>query len=256
MALGDSNNILTRIKGLIPYRWFASAAPNRDAILGGLSDLSSWGYSLITYAKSQLRVATGNGPFLDIIAFDFFQRFLVRAAGQSDAIFLTKIQALLMQERVTRAGMVSAITALTGSAPIIFEPWNTGDAGAWDTGAFAFAGANPASGGGGGWDVLAGWDENAECFDPSSTVAGTTSGGAGGWGDTDLPSQTFIVVQMPGVQGVPNVDGFDSVAGGFDQGTIEWTDPSMIIGAVTDQDVFDVINATKPTGSIIWTQLQ
>jgi len=74
MATGDSNDILTRVKMLIPFRWFSWVAPIRDAILGGLSDSMAWCYSWIVYAKQQSRIATSTGPFLDLISYDFLGR--------------------------------------------------------------------------------------------------------------------------------------------------------------------------------------
>jgi hypothetical protein len=253
MATGDSDDILGRVKAVIPFRWFAYVAPLCDAVLGGLSDLGAWCYSFYQYAVQQSRIATSTGPFLDLIAYDFFGRLLLRN-GSTDSVFLTKIKALLFQERVTRAGMVGVITALVGTPPVIFEPWNPADAGAWDMGAIAWQGPSAESQPGGGWDVAAGWDTNASGFDitPSSSEG---SGGAGGWGDTALPAQFLITIKRPGLQGIPNISGFDSGGGGWDQGSIEWTDPDMVAGPVTDQDIYDAINATRPTGTIGWTQL-
>ena len=59
MATGDSNDIRSRVRKLLPARWFAWTAPNRDAILGGLSDLSAWCYNWIASATS------GAGPRID-----------------------------------------------------------------------------------------------------------------------------------------------------------------------------------------------
>ena len=111
--------------------------------------------------------------------------------------------------------MIDALTDLTGKAPYVFEPWNPGDTGAWDVGTFA-------------WDI------------------------AGGWGDTCLPAQAFVNVIPPGA-GIPSAPGWD-IALGWDVGGM-WGDMNMIDGTITDQDIYDTINKTRPTGAIVWTQL-
>jgi hypothetical protein len=120
---------------------------------------------------------------------------------------------------VTRNGMTGVVTTLTGKAPIIFEPWNTGDTGGWDTGTVGF-------------DL------------------------AGAWGDPALIAQSFITVTRPGVEGIPNVSGWDNGAGGWDVGSIEWTDQSMIVGNVTDSDIYDAVNVTRATGTIAWVAIE
>ena len=69
--------------------------------------------------RSQARIATSTGPFLDLVAFDFLGRYLTRR-GANDHIFVAKIKATILQERVTRAGMVNAITQLTGKTLLLF----------------------------------------------------------------------------------------------------------------------------------------
>jgi hypothetical protein len=216
---GSASDIVARVKALIPNGWFAYAATNRDAILGGIADGASCCYSLIGYARAQTRLATMSGVWLDLTALDYFGLILRRRASQGDEAFRTRIKALLLQERVTRAGMAQVITSLTGHAPVIFEPWNTGDTGAWDSGDMA-------------------WDE------------------AGGWGDTCLPCQTFMIVTRPGMQGIPAAGAWDAAGSAWDTGDTEWVDPSMNEGAVTDADIYQAINMTRPVGSVVWTRLQ
>jgi hypothetical protein len=217
MATGDSNDILSRLKAVIPYRWFAYVAPIRDAVLGGLSDLAAWCYSWIVYATTQSRIATSTGPFLDLIAFDFLGRYLVRG-GLSDNPFRARIMATILQERVTRAGMINALTLLTGQAPIIFEPWNTGDAGGYGCPNVAY-------------------------------------GAAGGWGSMNLPGQAFVTVTRTSGSGVPNVGGYGSNLGGYGIGATEYVGPSNEQIGITDDDIYATIITTKPTGVICWTKI-
>lgn len=215
--IGDSNDIAARVKRVIPWGWWNLLPPLRDAVIGGLSDAAAWCYTWISYAKLQARITTSSGPWLDLIALDFFGRYLQRN-GATDGAFLARIKATLLQERVTRAGMISALTALTGYAPAIFEPWNARDTGAYGIGTLGY-------------------------------------GAAGGWGSLQLPGQVFITVPVGETPGVPNVSGYGSSAAGYGVGILEYSGPSLSPGGVTDEDIYATILATKPTGTIAWTRI-
>jgi hypothetical protein len=249
MANGDSADILRRVKLTIPNRWFAFVAPLRDAVLGGISDGAAFCFNLIVYAASQARISTSTGPFLDLISFDFLGPNLPRN-GLSDHAFVAKIKATILQERVTRQGMINAITALTGNPPVIFEPWNTNDAGGY-SGSIGVVGSNPTNqlcitslllgmGGVGG---------------TISLVGNIAYGKAGGWGSMNLPNQVFITVTRGAGSGVPNVAGYGNSIGGYGAGSIEYAGPSVEQSGITDQDIYDVINNTKPTGTRAWVQI-
>jgi hypothetical protein len=216
---GKSEDILARVKRLIPGRWFAWVAPIRDALLGGLADQAARCYSLITYARQQSRLATATGPWLDVLCFDFLRRELLRGARDDDT-FRTIIQATILQERVTRAGMVNAVTALTGVTPWIFEPWNPMDAGGYG-------------------------------------VGGAGYGVAGGWGSLQLPAQVFMSISRSGAgaAGVPNVGGYGTTQGGYGFGALEYAGTYTQQVGVTDDDIYQMIERTKPTGTIVWTQI-
>ena len=224
MATGDAPDMLARIKRVVPSRWFAYAAPLRDAVLGGLADQLAWVYSLIAFAKLQTRISTATGFFLDLIAFDYFGRFIRRRINELDAAFMARIKKELVRERVTRKGMIAALTDLTGKAPLIIEPWNPYDCGALSTPYLALC--------------------NSACV-----------GGAGFVGSTVYPSQVLITAYMPGLQGVPNISGFNCAPGGVGVGSMAVISRSMITGAVTSNDVYSTIEATKPTGTICWVRL-
>jgi hypothetical protein len=223
MAIGDSQNIFTRVLGVIP-RWWQFGAPNRKAVMGGLSDIAASLFSFITYAGLQARLATATSVWLDIFSFDFLGRNLLRN-GATDSVFRTQIQATILQERVTRAGMVQAITTLTGNAPSVFEPWNTGDTG-------AYQGA-------------------------SGKVYGTFGYGVGrgGYGSLNLPAQVFMKVLRGNNSGVPNVDGYGGFAGGYGVGSIEYVGSFVRTIGVTDQIIEQTIQNTRPTGTTVWLQI-
>ncbi|WP_024517085.1 hypothetical protein [Bradyrhizobium sp. Tv2a-2] len=219
---GSSSNISERVFRVLPKGWFKWAAPIRNAIVGGLSDAASWCYGLIGYARAQTRLSTAYGVWLDVWAFDFLGRYLVRN-GAPDAAFRALIKATVLQERVTRKGMINAITALTGKAPIIFEPWNT-----YDTGGYSNAKAGQVCGQF-GYGV-----------------------GQGGYGSMVLPAQTFIQVD-PGVgAGIPDVGGYGTGIMGYGVGASEYAGPTIEESGVTPAMIYDLINKTKPTGSTCW----
>jgi hypothetical protein len=220
MATGDSADIVSRVRKTIPRRWFRWAAPIRDAILGGLADAAANCYSFYQYAKLQTRIATATGPFLDLIAYDFLGRNLPRN-GLPDPTYRALIVATILQQRVTRAAMVAILTKLNGSAPWIFEPWNTGDTGAWS----------------------------------NSTQKYGTMGygvGHGGWGNMNMPGQVLMQIKRGAPSGVPNVAGWGSPIGGWGKGSIEWIGPSIEQVGLTDAQIYQVINQTRPTSVAVW----
>ncbi|WP_316227820.1 hypothetical protein [Bradyrhizobium sp. SZCCHNR3015] len=228
MTTGSPDDILDRVKKTLPGRWFAWVAPYRDALIGGLADSASWCYGLIGYARAQTRIATAYGIWLDLIARDFLADFLTRN-GMSDDSFRARLRATILQERVTRKGMINAITALTGNAPVIFEPWNPGDAGAYSGAGFSC--------GQFGYGV-----------------------GRGGYGSMNLPGQIFMQVKRGSPSGIPNIGGWANKAlgittpGGYGVGSLAYVNSKSRLTGITDAIIYDVINKTKPTGLIVWVK--
>lgn len=220
---GSSADIVTRVTALIPGRWFNLSSPIRDALLGGLADSAAWLYSFIGYVRSQTRLSTAYGIFLDILSFDFLGRTLLRSGAADDA-YRKVIKATILKERVTRAGMISAVTALTGIAPSIFEPWNT-----YDTGAYSGPHAQYGSF---GYGV-----------------------GRGGYGSMALPAQTFVIANHGVGAGIPNVGGYDSTVSGYGVGSAEYGSPAIEQSGVTVAMINDLVSKTKPTGSICWLRV-
>lgn len=223
MTTGSSSDILDRVKKALPPRWFAWVAPYRDAVIGGLSDSASWCYGLIGYARAQTRLATAYGIWLDILAYDFVGRVLTRNKAGDD-VFRAIIKATILQERVTRNGMINALTALTGSAPWVFEPWNT-----YDTGAYSGGGKSYGSM---GYGV-----------------------GRGGYGSMNLPGQTFVNVIRSASSGVPNVGGYTNNKLGYGVGAGEYVGGNVPLNGVTNAMIYQIISMTKPTGTTVWTAI-
>ena len=209
-------------------------------MLNGLASCWASLYALLTYVIAQTRIATAFGVFLDMISTDFFGTGLPRLQNEQDAPFRARIQAALFAPKVTRAAMVSALTALTGRAPWIFEPARPNDCGSYGAaGSFV-------------WGGLA-------------------YGFAGGYGDLLLPAQCFIVAHRPAVPGIPNAAGYGTITGnsvsspigGYANGstlvatspTTEYGTQSAITGAFEDALIYATVAATQAAGVTSWTQI-
>jgi hypothetical protein len=114
---GDGNDILSRVKLLIPLRWFSWVAPYREAIIGSVSDQAWVCYTWTTYVRAHSRLATAVGIGLDVLCYDFLGRNLSRGSA-SDDVFRAPIQAINLKERVTRSGMSAAVAAPTGKCAV------------------------------------------------------------------------------------------------------------------------------------------
>ena len=168
---GDRADIVSRLKGVLPSRWFPDTTPVLDAVMSGLA--AGWAslYALLASVRLQTRIATATGGFLDGCSADFFGAKLSRRTAETDQAFRSRIHTALVQEHATRPALVAAITALTGSAPTIFEPARPADTGAYNTGALAF-------------------------------------GAAGSWGSLSLPFQVFVTVRRPEPMGIATIAGY------------------------------------------------
>lgn len=256
MATSDNFDMLSRLRAVIPWNWFPNTSapvniddklidyngnlitdgngnpidvltynsvtptnsPVLDGLLSGCAATWSWVYSLLSFTKLQTRIATASGIFLDIIAYDFFANFLGRRSLELDSVFRGRIQRELFREKGTRAGLVKAVTDLTGRAPFLFEPGYTNDTGGYNTGSMGY-------------------------------------GVAGGYGSIALPFQCFIKVYRPVGGGISSIGGYGSSPGGYGVGSLEYVNPSMYNVPVTDQDILNTINDVKPAATIVWTYI-
>jgi len=217
MATGDQRDMLYRLRALLPPSWFPDIAPIRDGLLSAFAATASFIYGLIAFTRLQLRVATATGIFLDLMAFDFFGRRIKRKASQTDASLRATIQTEVLRERVTRAGVQKAVSDLTGSPVTIFEPFNPMDTGGFGV-MFAF---------------------NA----------------AGAWGSDKLPYTMFITAVEPVGAGIPSLSGLNNSWGGFGAGAFAFADLSTVSGQVTNQDIYDTIEATRAAGVTCWVNI-
>jgi hypothetical protein len=219
MATGDSADILTRLKALLPARWFPDSTPVLDALVSGFAWSLSFVYSLIQYAKSQTRITTATDGFLDLYSYVYFGGNLPRRQQEQDNPFRARILATLLREKVTRKGMVAALVNLTGRAPFIFEPARPADTGAYG-------------------------------------VSTSGYGVAGGYGSLMLPAQVFMTAYRPAGSGIPYVAGYGSPSSGYSTPSRgEWASLSQVQGFVTDADIMATIAATLAKGVTAWVQL-
>lgn len=216
MATGDQDDMAARMEAVLPP-WFGTPSPILSALLAGIGAVWAWVYSLLAYVTLQTRIATATNIFLDMISADFFGDDLPRGAGQSDASFRDAIESEMLRPRGTRAAIISALLALTGRTPEIFEPERPADTGSYNEG-------------GAGYNL------------------------AGGWGDLGLPFQCFITAYRPLANGIANVAGWGE-GGGYGVGPIEYADLAMVEQAVSDAQIDAVIAATMPAATIAWTRI-
>jgi hypothetical protein len=213
MAIGDQKDFLTRIKALLPNAWFGDTTPVLDSVLSGIAFVLTSVYSLTQYARFQTRIASATDAFLDLISFDFFGLTLPRKTGESDTAFRTRIQAELFLEKGTREGMIRALELLTGRAPIIFEPSRIAD---------------------------------TKCYNSSAYYNYAAQYGS------RLPYQGFIIAYRPFAQLSDSISGYNNALVAYNTKGATYTNLSILAGAVTDQDILNTINSTKPEATIVW----
>lgn len=149
-GVGLNSNIALRLQKWLPNGWFPNTLGTRIfATLSGFSANLSTVLAQITYVKLQTRIRTATDGFLDLISWDYFGPTLPRNTSEVDNAFRARILANLLRPRVTRQGMITTLTLLTGRAPRVFEPKRPMDTGGW--------GGNPF----GGYGVAGGYSNPA-----------------------------------------------------------------------------------------------
>ncbi|HUB48677.1 MAG TPA: hypothetical protein VMB73_27175 [Acetobacteraceae bacterium] len=221
--LGDQQDMLWRMKQVLPLRWFPDDTPVLDTALSGVAWAWAWVYSLLQTVRVQARISTATDIWLDLIATDYFGTSLGRRGDEMDSAYRQRIQRELIRERGTRAAVVSALGDLTGQSPALFEPANTSD-----TGGYGGAG---------------------------ETVTGLGYGSAGGWGNLNLPFQFFVTAYRPVGVGIAFVSGWNDGGGGYGEGTLEYASLTMMQTQVTDSDILSAITGVLPIGVIAWTRI-
>ncbi|TBW32619.1 hypothetical protein EYW49_22025 [Siculibacillus lacustris] len=216
---GDSADMLARLKSLLPGRWFAGIAPLRDAVLGALADQLAWAYGLFQWVITQSRISTATGAFLDLISFDFLGLGLRRRTGELDDVYRVRVLKEILRERATRAGMVAALTDLTGRAPVIFEPRRPADTGSYGLGGCAY-------------------------------------GAIGGYGSVIMPTEYFMTAYRPATAGIPYVGGYGIAAAYTTPSATEYADITSAGAQIADAEIYETIEKTKALGTTAWVNIQ
>jgi hypothetical protein len=217
MATGDQADIVNRLQRLIPQGWFAQGAtPLRDALLAGVANAFSFLYSALAYVRLQTRIATATDGYLDMIAADYFGGNLLRYDGQTDTSLRANILANIVRSRGTRDAVIAILKQLTGQTPLVFEPTNVHDAGAYNVGTAAY--------------------------------------GVGAYGSLNTPYDSFVTAFTGGGVGIPNVAGYGISTGGYSQPSeAAYEDPGQ--NALTYADIYNAINSVRPIGYTIYVKI-
>ena len=180
---GDQQDFLLRLKSALPAAWWNDETPVLDGVLSGWAFAWAWLFGLLQQMKSQTRIRTASGSWLDLVALDFFGNRLRRMEGESDAALRSRIQIEMQRVRATREALIDRLTDLTGVGPKILEPARPADVG--------------------GWGVGLGW-------------------GAGSWGSLGMPYECLITVPR-GETGVADDQIYTAIADVLPSGAIAWT---------------------------------
>ena len=218
-------DLMVRLKATLPARWFSDTTPTLDAVLNGSATTWAAIFQFIGYVECQTRLMTASDVWLDLYAMDFLGSRLPRRSGESDERFRSSVRQEIFRERATRNGVVKAVSDFTGTKPIIFEPWNTGDTGAY-----------------------------------GSTVGTRTSFGfvygmVGGWGSLSLPFQFFVTIQRPRNIATATLAGWNTPIGGIGIGAMRYGDLSSMHQNISDADIYHRVETVLPAGVIAWTRI-
>lgn len=224
---GDISDFVSRLRSVLPKRWFAENAPNLTAILTCIATPWAWLYSLLSYVVLQTRIYTATDIWLDIIALDFFGSDLKRESSESDISFRSRILRSVLRSGATRPAISASMRLLTGSEPRIFEPARCGDTGAYST-------------------LSTG---------PLPPGYGLAYGTAGGWGNLSLPFQFFISITRPPTPVVGMLGGYGTDAGGYGQGSMAYVDLSQLPGQITDHTIQTNLSAILPVNTVAWLRI-
>lgn len=221
---GNQQDMLQRLRALLPTAWFPGVAQILDALLAGIAYALSFVYSLWAYAKQQTRIATATDGWLDMIAWDFFGPALLRESGQSDDSFRIRIVINLLRGKGTRPAMVQVLKDVTGRAPIIFEPNRPKDTGALNS---------PTSA---GYCGVARMGSLAVPYTAMITAfRPVASGGSAGAAYCQAPSQSAL--NTPLAASYTNSRTYTNTS-------------------AADADIYAAVDAVKPVGTVMWLAIK
>jgi hypothetical protein len=106
---------------------------NLYAIMGSMAANLQIINDFLVYGFDASRIETATDTELDLCADDFYgPNGLPRQTGESDASYRVRIEAGLFIPYTTKEAFIQAITALTGIAPRLIQPWVAAQTAAFD----------------------------------------------------------------------------------------------------------------------------
>lgn len=222
-SVGSHDDIYNRIVYQQLPPWFGNIHPDLDAVLEAFINTLLFNYSQYEYVALQQRLQNLTENNLDLFSQDYFGGLLPRRTDESDDNFRNRISANLLQEKATRFGMQNALFILTGIEPKLYEPWNPLD--------------------------------NA-CYNVPSLGGYSTFGS---YGSGSYPYQGFIDVYVNAFEGMANYGGYNSNVLAYntlDPQAFNWYGgDSLNTDIVSDADIYQTINLTKPEGTVSWVRI-
>jgi hypothetical protein len=215
--VGDTKDVVSRIKQVLPVGWFSDTTPILDGLLTGLGNAWSALYGLIQFVQQQARILTATGIFLDIAALDYTGDGILRRDGEPDSAFRLRVQNWMLSPRATRAGLSQMLKTLTGRPPVIFEPLNAADTG--------------------GYNVNLGYNQ------------------LGGYGCLSLPFQFFVTAYRPNDTPIYNASGYGEGPGGYNTAPMFYGADAEFAAAVSDDQIYAAIASVLPTTGVAWTKI-
>jgi len=219
--IGSDNDLYRRLLTQLAD-WFGNVGshPVLDVVLEAFINTGTFHYTQYQYVVLQTRIKTATDDNLDQISKDFLGDELPRRGDESDDSYRNRILATILQEKATRYGMSNALYILTGYYPLIFEPWNSVDAGACNSTAYC-----------------------------NISYCGSGS----------YPYQCFIDVYVSGYTGMGNYGGCNTNVMGcniIDVNARNWCGGGSLDSTpISDDDIYKLINLTKQEGTICWVKI-
>lgn len=221
--VGSPVDIYRRLIQQLPQEWFGSDHIVVDTILAAYVVTTEWIYLQSQYVSLQARLQTATDINLDQFSQDYFGNGLPRHEDENDRTYRTRISANLLQEKATRFGMENALFLLTGYEPLIFEPWNPRNCGAYNV--------------------------------PSSLAYSTH----GSYGSGSYAYQCFIDVFVNQYDSLGGYSGYNDNMGGYDaagdKAALWYGGDSLIVSTITDDDIYRIITLTKCWGTVCWVRI-
>ena len=221
----DQSTWATRLVNTQPAQWFSDSAKQPGgalySIMAAIGTVLSAMQQGLLYAYDANYVQTAVNGALDNASLDFYGGSLPRLPGESDSAFAKRILAGLFQPVGTLSAVENAITAVVGTAPKIYEPWDVVDMGFYDGSYF--------------YDV------------PDNMAGGLRY-------TPNAPYECLVITELPGSQvlngnPVPTYDG-DSF---YDSYTFAYADiPTTSTGL---DALTAAISKVAPLGVAIWLQI-